>query len=429
MKNKYDAIYTVILLLFSVSLYAQSITFSELNYNSDSTINSGNWVELYNYGTSALDISGWYLKDDDNSNSFIFPSNTVLQAGGRLVVGNDNAKFTAEFPSVTNYMGEMTFSFGNDSDEVRLFDNAGTQKLFMHYTDSLPWPDAADGTGRTLELSDPNITPDDPSNWFVGCMHGSPGTAFIPCNDPLVFDEINYNSDTLLDAGDWIELYNHSLGGVNLTGWSLKDSKDDNIYFFPANTQIAPGARLVVVHDTLKFKTRHPTTPYIGPFQFNLSNDGELVRLFNYLGKLTFSIVYDDDGDWPAGADGDGYTLELLDASGNMNSSGDWFTGCPEGSPSVAYNPDCNVGIQETADQPAPTVIYADDHLMIHLTVAQSSSGDYAAAIFNDMGQELLRKNFTGAEAQISTRQFSQGIYILRITGGNIGWSQKFLIH
>ena len=76
-------------------------------------------MELYNYGSSSVDLSGWFLKDNNNANLFTFPSGTNVAAGARLVVVNNVAEFTGQFPLVTNYLGAMDFSFGNDADEVR----------------------------------------------------------------------------------------------------------------------------------------------------------------------------------------------------------------------------------------------------------------------------------------------------------------------
>ncbi|MGB3075931.1 MAG: lamin tail domain-containing protein [Chitinophagales bacterium] len=420
----------LILSFYRLTAHSQQITFSELNYNSDSTINSGNWVELFNYGSTNIDLGGWFLKDDNNVSLFTFPTGTNLAANARLVVVNDVAKFTEQFPLITNYLGEMSFSFGNSADEVRLFDNNGTLKVFMSYTDTLPWPNAADGTGRTLELIDPLITPDNADNWFVGCMKGSPGKAFSACDDALVFSEINYNSDTLSDAGDWIELYNKSTSGVNLTGWSFKDSNDGSPYFFPTNTQIASGARLVIVHDLVKFQSRHPTvTNYVGPFTFNLSNDGELVRLFNFSGKLAFSVVYDDDGDWPEGADGGTYTLELLSPTGNMNSFANWFIGCPEGSPGKEYTPNCNVGIPPSIPASfAVTTSLQYDIMTIHFS-GNESGNEKTIAIYNILGQELFHQQSAAQQIDISTGDFSKGIYVLSVRSADVQWSQKFFIH
>ena len=426
MKHTY-AVFASLLLLGFYCSNAQSITFSELNYNSDSTTNSGNWVELYNYGTSSLDISGWTLKDDDNAHIFIFPPGTMLLAGGRLVVLDDTVKFKSQYPSVHNYIGQLDFKFGNSGDQVRLFDNTSILKVFMEYADSTPWPKAADGAGRTLELIDPAVTPDDPTNWFVGCMFGSPGAAFSPCNDQLIFSEINYHSDTLLDAGDWVELHNISSNGINLTGWSFKDSHDGNIYFFPTGQQIAASGYLVLVHDTALFKSRHPTVSnYIGPISFNLSNGGELIRLFNYLGKLTFSLVFNDSGNWPEGADGEGYTLELLSPTENMNSPDDWFTGCLEGSPGMAYDPDCNVGISNPESSLQVSAFYESGAL--HVFSPNSNSG-LTVTLYNELGQPIMMKHFLGDHLTIDTGNLSSGIYMVAVHNQNSGAVTKIWIH
>ena len=49
--------------------------------------NTPDWIELYNGGTEAVFLDGWYLTDDrDNLRKWAFPSHTVLPAGGYLVV-------------------------------------------------------------------------------------------------------------------------------------------------------------------------------------------------------------------------------------------------------------------------------------------------------------------------------------------------------
>ncbi len=417
------------LFFFSSLVKAQSIAFSELNFNSDSTTTSGDWVELYNYGSTSLDISGWYLKDDDDLHLFQLPSNTVLQAGARLVLINDSTKFSQEYPFVNNYLGTFTFKFGNDGDQVRLFDNNGSIKLFMQYADSTPWYNAADGTGRTLENSNPSGDPNDPVNWFVGCMHGSPGVAYSTCDDPVVFGEINYNCDTLLDAGDWCELWNRSTGNINLNGWSFKDSKDSNIFFFPNNINLAPDARLVLVHDTAKFFDRHPNVMnWAGPFNFNLSDGGELIRLFDFSGKLKFSVVYNDHGDWPSGADGDGYTLELLDPLQNMTTGADWFPGCLEGSPGVAYNPNCNVGIADVEIKSLNIANSLTDNSIRVEIPGNEFSESCELAVFDSFGRKIEESFPNKNPFVVDISNFAAGMYIVAISNHSSLFTGKFMV-
>ena len=46
----------------------------------------------------------------------------------------------------------------------------------------------------------------------------------------ILISEINYQSSPEADAGDWVELYNSTDEIIDLSGWYLKDGKDDNIF-------------------------------------------------------------------------------------------------------------------------------------------------------------------------------------------------------
>lgn len=49
----------------------------------------GDWVELVNTGTTAVDVSGWVVKDNDNSHVFTVPNSTTVAAGGHLALDVD----------------------------------------------------------------------------------------------------------------------------------------------------------------------------------------------------------------------------------------------------------------------------------------------------------------------------------------------------
>ncbi|MCX6274785.1 MAG: CotH kinase family protein [Bacteroidetes bacterium] len=154
------------------------ITFSEINYNCDSIIHSDDWIELHNYGATSVDISGWKFMDEQDNHVFEFPVNTVIAAGGYLVVAEDLAKFSTAYPSVSNVIGSTGFSFANTEELLHLYDYRDTLYKSVFYSDQLPWPEAADGKGYTCELIDPNGDLNDGNNWFAGCLHGSPGRAY-----------------------------------------------------------------------------------------------------------------------------------------------------------------------------------------------------------------------------------------------------------
>ena len=46
----------------------------------------GDWVELYNAGTAAIDLSGYVFKDNDDTHSYTIPSGTVVAAGAYFML-------------------------------------------------------------------------------------------------------------------------------------------------------------------------------------------------------------------------------------------------------------------------------------------------------------------------------------------------------
>lgn len=168
---------------------AEIPTVTEINYKSAATADAGDWVELFNRTNTALDLAGWQL-GDGNGNIFVLPAGTVLPPGGFLVVVQDDAKFSGQFPDVANKIGPLGFGLDANGDMVRLFSPGGRLYLNLCYDDASPWPDGPDGNGYTLENESVDGNLNDVGNWFAGCLGGSPGTAFdINCgnvgtNDP-----------------------------------------------------------------------------------------------------------------------------------------------------------------------------------------------------------------------------------------------------
>lgn len=148
------------------------IVINEINYKSSDDFNADDWVELYNPNTSAVDLSNWQIKDDDDSHVFTIPSETSIDAEGYLVFVKDASDFSEVFPQIS-YIGEIDFGFGS-SDAVRLFDQNGTPQDEVYYQSDAPWPDCADETGDTLELISPELDNSLPENWDCINPNGSP---------------------------------------------------------------------------------------------------------------------------------------------------------------------------------------------------------------------------------------------------------------
>jgi len=398
---------------FTGSATQASVTISEINYHSDDTRNAGDWVELHNYGNTQMDISDWTFKDGIDASQFILPMPTILQPQERLVICFDSVLFKSQHPDVTNVMGNMNFTFENAGENLRLYNRNDQLIASVAYTDNSDWPKAADGMGRTLELSNPLANLSDGSNWFAGCIGGSPGEAFTPCNESIVFSEINYNSAPWLDAGDWVELRNVSNEAVDLSDWTFRD--DDNTHCYELNFTLNPGENKVLVSSVELFSSMFPDVLNMeGPIGFNLGNSGEALRLFGADEKIYSSLVYYNTSPWPIEPDAEELTLELVDDMDIINNASSWFAGCAQGSPGEYFTP-CEIdGLDEFSEidvfvYPNPAI----DQLNIQV---ENTVGTYQVFLFDMMGKEVMNiTNLSKPTVTLDISGLSKGIYLLEI--------------
>jgi hypothetical protein len=153
---------------------------------------------------------------------------------------------------------------------------------------------------------------------------------------PLVINEINYKSSKDFDSGDWIEIYNPNEKEFDITNWSIKDNQ--NIYKFPSNSIIGSKGFLVVVNNREKFDALYKdVNNIIGDFDFGLGKS-DSVRLFNIYNQLVDSVDYSNKDPWAECANGNGYSLELINASLNNLLSENWSCNNLYGSPGKNNN-------------------------------------------------------------------------------------------
>lgn len=125
----------------------------------------------------------------------------------------------------------------------------------------------------------------------------------------LVLSEIHYHPVEAAQT-EFLEFLNIGSATIDLTGVRVRGGVD---FDFPANTRLAPGARLVVAGNLADFQARYPTAPgpVLGPFSGTLNNAGEELVVTSDTQGTIRSFFYDDAAPWPAAADGTGPSLVL----------------------------------------------------------------------------------------------------------------------
>ncbi|MBE7161804.1 MAG: lamin tail domain-containing protein [Williamsia herbipolensis] len=221
-----------------------SVRINEIETNGDS---AGDWIELTNVGTSAVNISGMVLADDGgdsgsddgtvSGHNWPIPGtttdptdtstsgNTVLPAGGYVV-----------------FYSAQQFGFGLGApDMARLFTPAHL------LVDSTSW--ATHESGVTYQrcpgdVLDPTAFTDSYGAPFVNSSTNSPGGA-NNCLPPIRINEVQ--ADDVTGGSDWVELTNVGNQTIDLTDFVITDDTDASHQYTIGSsagdtTSLAPGA-------------------------------------------------------------------------------------------------------------------------------------------------------------------------------------------
>jgi hypothetical protein len=175
------------------SICDEPVAFTEINYNPiAASYSAGDWIEIKNNTSAAIDLTGYVFKDSKNDHVYDFPSMT-LAPNAYYVISNDLLLFGNRHPEVQNITGPFAFSLGG-TDAIRLYDANGILIGSVIYDQVAPWPTSPSVEDYTLEYADSGyyINPNVGTSWFAECLGGSPGRAFTPC------DEIPFNGTTVL---------------------------------------------------------------------------------------------------------------------------------------------------------------------------------------------------------------------------------------
>lgn len=169
----------------SCTFPVDEIVINELHYNPCG--DQGNdqdfeFLELYNYGTIAIDLSDWELVGLE----YTFPMGTSIAAGEYLVLAVGDG---------SNYAGNgyqvLAWGFGpglnNNGEIIQLLDETDAIVDELTFDENAPWPTEPDGGCTSLELTDPTADNSDVANWqgstIFGGTPGAPNSTVLDCTD------------------------------------------------------------------------------------------------------------------------------------------------------------------------------------------------------------------------------------------------------
>ncbi len=180
-----------------------AIVITEINYNDPSVADSLEYIELYNNGSSAVNLSGFHFTSGIN---YYLP-NVTLTAGNYFVVAKDS-NAVQNFYGITGVRKwGAADALNNSGEAIALKDNFGQLVDTVFYDDASPWVTTPDGGGPSLALCDASLNNNLGANWsaaieFVDSLnhvavYGTPGSACVPFVDvtpPLVSNAYAVNN-------------------------------------------------------------------------------------------------------------------------------------------------------------------------------------------------------------------------------------------
>ena len=145
---------------------------------------SGEWFEIFNSGSSTVDLDGYEFRDN-GSDSFLVSGLLEIVAGGYLVFGNNGDSATNGGVTVDYVYSGMFLANGDD--ELILSDSNDVE------LDRVEWdggPNFPDPTGASMELINPALDNNVGSNWVESTQTfgdgdlGTPGAANSAIPEP-----------------------------------------------------------------------------------------------------------------------------------------------------------------------------------------------------------------------------------------------------
>lgn len=104
------------------------VAITEFLANPSGVENEEEWVEIYNYGSTVVNLKDWRLKDEDSGDNLISATDLFLPVGTSMILARNKTKFEEHWLKgcVSNKVVQVGMALANGADEIILEDNTGT---------------------------------------------------------------------------------------------------------------------------------------------------------------------------------------------------------------------------------------------------------------------------------------------------------------
>ncbi len=229
--------------LQNVGASQPNVVISEVQTSNASAItdaqgNLCDWIELYNTGSEAAVLDGFFLSDDTGNRVKWQISALTLESGERAVI---------PCVGIGAADGEANFSLDRNGCTLILTGSAGNpihQLEVPFLNKDRAWTLLEDGSYTESHLFSPGY-----ENTAEG--HAQFRSGQSPKGELVISEVMPSNNKYLLQSDgryyDWVELVNTGSAAIDLADYALSDSADDLLKFRLPSRALKPGARIVII--------------------------------------------------------------------------------------------------------------------------------------------------------------------------------------
>ncbi|MBE5759467.1 MAG: lamin tail domain-containing protein [Clostridiales bacterium] len=200
------------------------------------------WVELYNAGSSTIDLSGYSLTDDENDpEKYIFPSKKIGTGEYMIIYCTDEESNTAN-----DGILRTGFKISSDGETISIFKEGEkcTALVVPAMPDDVSYGITQNDSYAFYALPTPGalnegISSDSP--YFEGSLIKSP----IVINEYMA-ENLYSLTDEDGDRFPWVEIKNTGSESIEIGGYGLSDSKDNTKKWIFPEMELAPGEIKVI---------------------------------------------------------------------------------------------------------------------------------------------------------------------------------------
>ena len=268
---------------FTTTDISNALRVTEIMYHPGDTNNPDDpnteFIELTNITKSPINLNQVHFREGIN---FTF-GNIYLNGEEYIVVVKDMNAFEGKYGSGINIAGQYAGSLDNSGERVKLTDALDDVILDFEYKNG--WYPSTDGLGCSLVIR--NVYNNDVNSWNEkeswmpsSDLNGNPGrkdSSDLPIPGAIVINEVLSNPAS--GQSDWIELHNTTDEAIDIGGWFISDSDNNDADFMKyeiAKPTIVPANGYAVFYESMHFGNAADPGCHKS---FGLSSKGEAVFL------------------------------------------------------------------------------------------------------------------------------------------------------